>query len=288
MFKLILFIFALILSSCSSDDTSDLLIDQNLYEDNKLDDLELYKNANKFITQNQLDAALIEIDKIEVLYPSSYYATKSMLLESYIYFLKEEYETTRAIAENYQKYYPGSKDMVYAYYLEAMTYYVLIKRPDYSQKNASKAKDKFNFILNAYPNSIYEIDIVTRLQIIDNNLAANKLSTAKFYLNKNNLNGALVYLKDIYNNHSSSTSIEETLYQIVSVYKKIGEDELAKDYAAILGFNFPDSKWYNLSYKLIYNLENMEEKENWFYNFNPIKLFDRNQKQEKFDIQKID
>ena len=38
------------------------------------------------------------------------------------------------LAEMYKKYYPGSKDIVYANYLDAMTYYVLIKKSDYSQK----------------------------------------------------------------------------------------------------------------------------------------------------------
>ena len=28
----------------------------------------------------------------------------------------------------YKKYYPGSKDIVYANYLDAMTYYVLMKK----------------------------------------------------------------------------------------------------------------------------------------------------------------
>ena len=50
-----------------------------------------------------------------------------MLVKAYINFLNKDYEKTRAIAEMYKKYYPGSKDIVYANYLDAMTYYVLIK-----------------------------------------------------------------------------------------------------------------------------------------------------------------
>ena len=58
---------------------------------------------------DQLDLALIELDKIEVLFPSSKFASKGMLVTAYIHFLDEEYEKTRAIAESYKKYYPGAK-----------------------------------------------------------------------------------------------------------------------------------------------------------------------------------
>ncbi len=288
MIKAILVLLFFLLASCNSNDTSDLSIVQNIYDDNNLEDYELFEQANKYIKSDQLDLALIELDKIDVLFPSSPYANRGMLVNAYIHFLKKDYEKTRAIAENYKNYYPGSKDIAYANYLEAMTYYILIKKPNYSQENANKAYNKFNFILNAYPNSKYEIDIITKIQIIDNNIAANKLNTAKFYLNKGNFNGSLIYLKDIFDNHSSSLSIEEALYHIVKIYHLINEKDLAKEYAAILGYNFPESKWYKMSFNLINNIENINDKENWFKNFNPIKLFIKEEKKENFEIKEID
>ena len=281
---LILFVFV----SCTSNDTSDFDLNQNLYENNKLEDFELFENANEFINQSEYDLALLELDKLEVLFPSSTYSNKGMLLNAYIHFLKKDYEKTRALAENYKKYYPGSKDIVYANYLEAMTYYVLIKKPNYSQKNTYAALDKFNFILNAYPDSEYEIDIITKIQVIDNNFAMNKLSTAKYYLKKKNINGALIYLKDIYENHESSVSIEETLFLLVNIYKSIKEEEIAKNYAAILAYNFPESKWYEKSYNIINELEIETEQERWFEKFNPMRLVKNNIEEENIEIQIIE
>lgn len=281
---LLLFLFI----SCASNDTSELELNQNLYENNTLEDFELFENANKFINSGEYELALIELDKLEVLFPSSPYSNKGMLLNAYIHFLKKDYEKTRALAENYKKYYPGSKDIVYANYLDAMTYYILIKKPDYSQKDAFTALDKFNFILNAYPNSKYEIDIITKIQVIDNNLAMNKLSTAKFYLDKKNINGALIYLKDIYENHSSSLSIEETLFLLVKIYKSLKEDEISKNYAAILAYNFPDSEWYRKSYNLINDIEIKNNQKGWFEKFNPIKLIKNSKEEENIEIQIIE
>jgi outer membrane protein assembly factor BamD len=289
VYKAILIFISIFIISCSSNDKEDIISDQSLYENNLLEDYELYEKANDYIASGQLDLALIELDKLEVLFPSSKYASKGMLITAYIHFLDEEYEKTRAIAESYKKYYPGSKDRVYANYLEAMTYYILIKKSQYSQKNSELAIQNFNFILNAFPNSKYEIDIITKIQIIENTLAEHKLSAAKFYLNKKNINASLVYLKDIFYNYNTSLSIEETLYLLVKIYDLIDEIEIAKSYASILAYNFPESKWYNLSYNLINDIdEDLSNDDKWFEKYNPIKIFINKQEVDDFEIQRID
>ena len=267
---LLLFFFII---SCSSNDKDEYKNDQSLYEDNKLKDYELFELANNYIMSDELELALIELDKTQVLYPSSSYANKSMLLTAYIYFIQKEYEKTRALAEMFKSYYPGSKDIVYANYLDAMTYYVLMKKSNYSQENANKALEKFNFILNAYPNSKYEVDILLKIRLINNNLAEKKLSNAKFYLARDNINGSLIYLKDIYLNHSSSLSIEETLFLMTKIYYTLEEYDLAKNYASILAYNFPKSQWYNKSFNLIHGLDDISKNKNWYEKFNPIKIF---------------
>lgn len=218
------------------------------------------------------ERALIELDKIEVLYPSSKYANKSILLRAYINFIKKDYEKTRALSENYKKYFPGSDDIVYANYLEAMTYYVLIKKSDYSQRNTEQALEKFTFILNAYPDNEYKIDIITKMQIINNNLAKSKLKTAKFYIEKNNYNGALLYLLDIYENHNSSVYIAETIFYISKIYYNFEEIETSKRYASVLAYNFPDSKWYEKIYNILNNIEEVDNDKKWFEKYNPLKI----------------
>ncbi len=269
----ILLILLFFILSCSFNDKDEYQNDQSLYENNTLKDYELFELANNLISSDKFEIALIELDKIQVLYPSSPYANKSMLLTAYVHFLNKDYEKTRALAEMFKNYYPGSEDIVYANYLEAMTYYVLIKKSDYSQEDTNIALEKFNFILNAYPNSKYEIDILLKIRLINNNLAEKKLSNAKFYLSKDNINGSLIYLKDIYLNHSSSLSIEETLFLMTKIYYILDEYELAKYYASILAYNFPDSKWYEKSFKLINNLDDITDNKKWYEKFNPIKIF---------------
>ena len=278
MRKLILIFVLIVINSCSNNDKDVYTNDQNLYFNETLEDYELYALAKDNISNNQYDLALSQLNKIQVLFPSSNYANKSMLFSAYIYFVLRDYEKARAIAENYKKYYPGSDDIVYANYLDAMTYFVTIKKNNYSQKNAEISLDKFTFILNAYPNSKYEIDIITKIDLINNNLALSKINTAKFYLKRSNYNGSLIYLLDIFNNHSSSSSIEETLFYLSKIYYEIGEYELAKKYASILAYNFSNSKWYEKSFKIINGIDDVSEKEKWFDKYNPAIIFKQDHK----------
>ena len=273
MIKLILTLLLIFIISCSSNFKEDYDNDKNLYENNILEDYELFNLANKYIETEKLDLALIELDKIEVLFPSGEYAKKAMLVSAYIYFLKKDYEKTRAIAESYKTYFPGNRDIVYASYLEAMTYYAVIKKSDYTQDNSKIALEKFNFILNAYPNNKYEIDIITKIEIINNNLAKNKLSIAKFYYDRGNVNASLVYLNEIYKDHSSSYLIEETLFLLTKIHFSIDEYEIAKKYASILAYNFPESDWYRKSYNILNNLEDVANDKKWFQRYNPMKIF---------------
>ena len=273
MLKPILIWLFFLISSCSSNDKDQITDDQSFYGNNTFQDYELFDKAKKHISNKQYDLALSQLDKIEILFPSSEFSSKSMLLKAYVNFLLKDYEKTRVLAESYIKYNPGSEDIAYALYLDAMTYYISIKKSNYSQENGNKALEKFTYISNNYQNSKYEIDIITKIEIINNNLAEGKVKIAKYYLNNNNYTGALIYFLDIFENHSSSQSIEETLFYLTKIYYNIEEPNLAKKYASILAYNFPDSNWYKKSYNIINDIDNVEDDESWYESLNPIKLF---------------
>ena len=273
MLKPILIWLFFLISSCSSNDKDQITDDQSFYGNNTFQDYELFDKAKKLISNKQYDLALSQLDKIEILFPSSEFSSKSMLLKAYVNFLLKDYEKTRVLAESYIKYNPGSEDIAYALYLDAMTYYIGIKKSNYSQENGNKALEKFTYILNNYQNSKYEIDIITKIEIINNNLAEGKVKIAKYYLENKNDTGALIYFLDIFENHSSSQSIEETLFYLTKIYNNIEEPNLAKKYASILAYNFPDSNWYKKSYNIINDIDNIEDDESWYKSLNPIKLF---------------
>ena len=91
----ILILLSFFIISCSSNDKDEYKNDQSVYENNTLKDFELFELANSYISSKQFELALIELDKLEVLYPNSPFASKSMLVTAYIHFLDKDYEKTR-------------------------------------------------------------------------------------------------------------------------------------------------------------------------------------------------
>ena len=63
MYKAILIFLSIFIISCSSNDKEDIISDQSLYENNLLEDYELYERANIHISNNQLNLALTELKK---------------------------------------------------------------------------------------------------------------------------------------------------------------------------------------------------------------------------------
>ena len=62
MKKSILTLLSIFMLSCSSNDKDEYKNDQSYYENNILNDYEIFELSNNFINTNQYDLALIELD----------------------------------------------------------------------------------------------------------------------------------------------------------------------------------------------------------------------------------
>ena len=57
--------------------------------------------------------------------------------------------------------------------------------------------------------------------------------------------------KIVVENYSQTKFTPEALHRLVEIYYKIGLEEEAKVAAALLGYNYNSSKWYERSYKVL-------------------------------------
>ena len=53
------------------------------------------------------------------------------------------------------------------------------------------------------------------------------------------------------NNYQTTSHTPEALHRLVEIYLTLGIKEEALVNARVLGYNFPDSVWYKLSYNLL-------------------------------------
>ena len=71
------------------------------------------------------------------------------------------------------------------------------------------------------------------------------------YLRLKKYVAALKRFKYVVNNFQTSNFTPEALHRLVEIYLILGVKEEALVNARVLGYNFPDSAWYRLSYDLL-------------------------------------
>ena len=88
-----------------------------------------------------------------MLYPQSEWAPKSALMAAYSYYQQDYYSKTLDTLNRFLKTYPKDKDIVYAHYLMAITYYEIIQDEKKDLKPLILSRDKFEYIIENYPNN---------------------------------------------------------------------------------------------------------------------------------------
>ena len=123
MFKLINIFFILItlfFLSCSKDIKKETIINEKSLE---LQVLEAYQEGMKSLDQGDVLFAAKKFNEVEILFPQSQWAPKSALMAAYSYYVQDYYGDAIAELDRFIRIYPLHKNIDYAYYLLAISYY---------------------------------------------------------------------------------------------------------------------------------------------------------------------
>ena len=84
-------------------------------------------------------------------------------------------------------------------------------------------------------------------------------------LNARNYIGAINRFKVVVTRYQRTRHVEEALLRLTEAYMALGIVEEAQTSAAVLGHNFPDSRWYKDAYALMQSkgLQPNENKGHW-------------------------
>ena len=230
----------------------------------------LYKSAYDAFNNGDWQTSLERFQKVETRYSYTEWAPKASMMIMYIYYEVSDYYKTLEYARKFKKTYPVSKYIDYIDYIVALSFYEQIGTVARDQTYTKASLDEFKKILKNYPNSSYAEDAKFKIDLINEQLAGKEMYIARFYIKKSKWISAIKRLDNIVNNYNTTIFIEEALHRLVEIYYNLGNVELAKKYAVILGYNFNDSNWYKKSYKIVGNKDyRIEEKKQ------KIKLKDR-------------
>ena len=172
-------------------------------------------------------------------------------MASYSQYSRNSYSDAIFGLERYIKNYPADKNISYAHYLIAICYYEQILDEKKDLQPLLKAKKKFEFIMQTYPDTDYATDSRFKLDLITDQLAAKEMSIARFYMKTQKWIPALNRLKTVVKKYETTVFIEEALHRLVEVYYRIGLEDEARKAASILGYNYKSGEWYKKSYKVL-------------------------------------
>src|SRR6201997_1591358 len=97
---------------------------KDVYVEKPVDDL--YNKAMDELVEERYPTAAKTFEEVESQHPYSVWATKSQLMAAYSQYEAGNYGEAIIAADRFIQLHPGHRDIAYAYYLKAISYYVQI------------------------------------------------------------------------------------------------------------------------------------------------------------------
>jgi len=232
------------------DEPADKLYNEGLYLMNEKHDA---KAANK------------KFEEVDREHPYSDWARKSLLMSAYSSYNAGDYDGCIGAATRYVTLHPGSPDAAYAQYLIAASHYDQIPDVSRDQGRTEKAMAALEEVIRKYPTSEYAVSAKAKLEGARDQLAGKEMEIGRYNLAKHNYIGAINRFKTVVTQYQTTRHVEEALERLTEAYMALGIVGEAQTAAAVLGHNFPDSRWYKDAYNLVKSngLEPSENQGSW-------------------------
>ena len=225
--------------------------------------IEVYNQAMQEFERGDVIYAGRKFSEVELLYPQSIWASRSVLMAAYGYFSQGYYGDAINELERFLIKYKNHPQTDYAIYLLALCHYDQIIDEKKDLNEILKSKQYFEIVIRDYPNSEYALDSDYKLEFIHEIMASKEIYLAKYYTQREKWIPAINRYKKIVNDYDTTIYVEEALHRLVELHYKLGLVNEAEKYASLLGYNYQSSKWYEASYKLLNkNYENIKLKKN--------------------------
>ena len=243
----ILLIIVLFSFSCSKEKVKKSVINEKSLDAQVL---EAYQEGKNSLEAGDVLFAAKKFNEAEMLYPQSEWAPKSALMAAYSYYKQDYYKDAIAELQRFIKVYPFFKNLDYAYYLMAVSYYEQIIDEKKDLESIMNAKKNFSFVIKNYPNTEYALDSEFKLDLINDVLASKEMYIGRYYFDKKKWIPAINRFRTVIDEYDTTIYAEEALHRLVEVYYTIGLIDEAKKYANLLGYNYQSSRWYEQSYSV--------------------------------------
>jgi outer membrane protein assembly factor BamD len=225
----------------------------------------MYADADALMGKGRYDDAARKFEDLDRSHPYSPEARRSMVLSAYAYYKAGKTPEAIASAERYTVMHPGTKDAPFAHHIIASAYFDEMKGANRDQQNTRKALEQLKILKTRYPDSKYAENADNRIRVAEDTLAAAEMEVGRYYLKRKNYIGAINRFKTVASDYQTTAHVEEALMRLTECYMALGIKQEAQTAAAVLGHNFPNSKWYKDAYALLQSdgLAPREDGDSW-------------------------
>lgn len=235
---------AIVLGACAGDKAAD-----QAYEEEPV--TQLYNAAVDQLQQGNFDAASVKFDEVERQHPYSNWAVKAQVMAAYSLYMANKYDEAVVALDRFIQLHPSNKDAPYAYYLKGLCYYEQISDVGRDQLMTQLALKTLKELITRYPESEYSRDAQLKIELTYDHLAGKEMKIGRYYQSRQQWLAAINRFDSVVDKYQTTTHAPEALHRLVESYLALGLREEAKKNAAVLGHNFPSSKWYLETYALL-------------------------------------
>ncbi len=212
---------------------------------------ELYREADKLLAAGYYEKAAKGFEEVDRQHPYSPYARRAIVMAAYAHYKNKAYDEAITAARRYVTLHPGTKEAALAQHIIASALFDQINDSLRDQSKTREALKELKILLRRYPNSRYAEKARNRIRLARDVLAAAEMNVGRYYLKNHNYLAAINRFKVVVRDYQTTAHVEEALMRLTEAYMALGIKSEAQTAAAILGHNFPDSKWYKDAYVLL-------------------------------------
>jgi outer membrane protein assembly factor BamD len=211
----------------------------------------LYTSAKQALDSHNYVLAAALFDEVERQHPYSVWARRAQLMGAFCYYAANDHPKSIESARRFLSIHPGNKDAPYALYLIALNQYEQISDVERDQTATRSALDALGEVIRRYPDTRYAADSRLKVDLVRDHLAGKEMEIGRFYQRRRQWLASIVRFRTVVDEYQTTSHAPEALLRLTESYLALGIPEEARKAAAVLGANYPGTKWYERAYTLV-------------------------------------
>src|SRR3954453_7965108 len=211
----------------------------------------LYNAAWQQMRNRNYNGAALIFDEVERQHPYSIWARRVQLMSAFCYYAAGDHTKSVESARRFMSIHPGNRDAPYALYLIALNYYEQISDVTRDQAITRQALTSLGEVAPPFPDSPYPADARLKIDLVRDHLAGKEMEIGRYYQRRAQWLAATVRFRTVIEEYQTTTHAPEALMRLTESYLALGIPEEARRAAAVLGANYPNTRWDRRAFELV-------------------------------------